>query len=62
MRRATGSWQFNIAACLNEINLLDGVALRADGKIEWDGPNLFARKALEAAQFSHRKYHKDWER
>jgi hypothetical protein len=30
-------------------------------KIEWDGPNMLASNAPEAAQFIHRKYRKGWE-
>jgi hypothetical protein len=52
---------FEVAACLTEIILLGCVALRVGRTIEWDGPNMLARNAPEAAQFIRRKYRKGWE-
>jgi predicted dehydrogenase len=52
---------FEVAANLTEIVLLGCVALRVGRTIEWDGPNMLARNAPEAAQFIRRKYRKGWE-
>jgi predicted dehydrogenase len=52
---------FEVAAYLTEIILLGCVALRVGRTIEWDGPNMRARNAPEAAQFIRRKYRKGWE-
>jgi hypothetical protein len=56
-----GYSDFDIAAYLTEIILLGCVALRVGRKIEWDGPNMRARNAPEAAQFVRRNYRKGWE-
>ena len=56
-----GYSDFDIAARLTEIILLGCVALRVGRKIEWDGPNMLARNAPEAAQFIRRNYRKGWE-
>ena len=56
-----GYSDFDIAAYLTEIILLGCVALRVGRKIEWDGPNMLAKNAPEAAQFIRRKYRKGWE-
>jgi hypothetical protein len=56
-----GYSDFDIAAYLTEIILLGCVALRTGKKIEWDGPNMLAKNAPEAAEFIHRKYRKGWE-
>jgi hypothetical protein len=56
-----GYSDFDIAAYLTEIILLGDIALRVGKKIEWDGPNMLARNAPEAAPFIHRKYRKGWE-
>jgi predicted dehydrogenase len=58
---SAGYSDFDIAAYLTEIILLGCVALRAGKKIEWDGANMLARNAPEAAQFIHRPYRKGWE-
>ncbi len=47
---------FNIAAYLTEIILLGCVALRVGKKLEWDGPNMRATNAPEAAGFVKRTY------
>lgn len=52
---------FNTAAYLTEIILLGCVALRTGKKLEWDGPNMRATNAPEAAQFVKRDYRKGWE-
>jgi hypothetical protein len=52
---------FDIAAYLTEIILLGCVAMRVGKKLEWDGPNMKARNAPEAAQFVKREYRKGWE-
>ena len=54
---------FDIAAYLTEIILLGCVALRCGvgHKLEWDGPNMRATNAPEAAQFVKRQNRKGWE-
>jgi hypothetical protein len=52
---------FDIAAYLTEIILLGCVALRTGKKLEWDGPNMRATNAPEAAQFVRRQNRKGWE-
>jgi len=49
---------FNVAAYLTEIILLGCVALRTGKRLEWDGPNMRATNAPEAAQFVKRTYRK----
>lgn len=51
---------FDIAAYLTEIILLGCVALRTGKKLEWDGPNMRATNAPEAAQFVQRTNRKGW--
>lgn len=54
---------FDVAAYLTEIILLGCVALRSGvgHKLEWDGPNMRATNAPEAARFVKREYRKGWE-
>ena len=54
---------FDVAAYLTEIILLGCVALRSGvgHKLEWDGPNMRATNAPEAAQFVKRENRKGWE-
>jgi hypothetical protein len=52
---------FDIAAYLTEIMVLGCVAMRAGKKLEWDGPNMRAKNAPEAAQFVHPEFRKGWE-
>ena len=40
--------------------LLGCVSLRAGKKIEWDGPNMVATNAPEAAQFIKRQNRDGW--
>ena len=53
---------FDIAAYLTEIILLGCVAMRVGvgKKLEWDGPNMHAKNAPEAAKFVRREYRKGW--
>ncbi|HVY72377.1 MAG TPA: Gfo/Idh/MocA family oxidoreductase [Verrucomicrobiae bacterium] len=51
---------FDIAAYLTEIILLGCVALRVGKRLEWDGPNMRALNAPEAAQFVKREYRPGW--
>jgi hypothetical protein len=51
---------FDIAAYLTEIILLGCVALRVGKKLEWDGPNMKATNAPEAAQFIKRQFRQGW--
>ena len=55
-----GYSDFDIAAYLTEIILLGCVALRVGRKIEWDGPNMLAKNAPEAAQFIRRDDRQGW--
>jgi hypothetical protein len=52
--------RFDIAARLTEIMLLGCVALRVGKKIEWDGPNMRAKNAPEAARFIKRDNRTGW--
>jgi hypothetical protein len=51
---------FDIAAYLTEIILLGCVALRVGKKLDWDGPNMKATNAPEAAQFVKRTNRAGW--
>ncbi len=51
---------FDIAAYLTEIILLGCVALRVGKRLEWDGPNMRATNAPEAARFVKREYREGW--
>ncbi len=53
---------FDIAAYLTEIILLGCVAMRVGvgQRLDWDGPNMRAKNAPQAAQFVHREYRKGW--
>jgi hypothetical protein len=51
---------FGVAAYLTEIILLGCIALRVGKKLEWDGPNMRAKNAPEAAQYVKREYRKGW--
>ncbi len=51
---------FDIAAYLTEIILLGCVAMQVGKKIEWDGPNMRATNAPEAAQYITRGNRKGW--
>lgn len=52
---------FEIAAYLTEIILLGCVALQVGKRLAWDGPNMRAKNAPEAAQYIKRQYRKGWE-
>jgi len=56
-----GYSDFEIAAYLTEIILLGCVALKVGKRLEWDGPNMLAKNAPEAAEFIKRHYRKGWE-
>jgi len=61
MKEGTPAYSnFDIAAYLTEIILLGCVALRVGKKLEWDGPNMKALNAPEAAQFVKREYRPGW--
>ena len=53
---------FDIAAYLTEIILLGCVAMRVGvgSRLDWDGPNMRAKNAPEAAQYVRREYRKGW--
>ena len=55
-----GYSNFDIAAYLTEIILLGCVAMRVGKKLDWDGPNMRATNAPEAAQFVKRDCRKGW--
>ena len=52
--------RFDITAYLTEIMLLGIVALHTGKKLEWDGPEMRAKNAPEAAQFVKRANRKGW--
>jgi len=52
--------RFAVGAQLAEIMLLGCVALRVGKKIEWDGPNMVATNAPEAADFIKRRNRDGW--
>jgi predicted dehydrogenase len=51
---------FDYAALLTETILLGNLALKVDGKIEWDGPNMRSPNAPKANEFTHYEYRKGW--
>jgi Oxidoreductase family, NAD-binding Rossmann fold/Oxidoreductase family, C-terminal alpha/beta domain len=51
---------FGFAAYLTEVILLGCVALRVGKKLDWDGPNMRATNAPEAAQYIKRNYRRPW--
>jgi len=51
---------FEVAGHASEIILLGNVALRTGKKLHWDGPNLTATNAPEAAQYVRREYREGW--
>jgi hypothetical protein len=51
---------FQVAAYLTEIILLGCIALRAGKKLDWDGPQMRATNAPEAAQYVKRHYRTGW--
>lgn len=55
-----GYSNFEITAYLTEIILLGCVAMRVGKPIQWDGPNMRATNAPEAAQYIKRKNRKGW--
>ncbi len=56
---APGSSNFSYAARLAEFILLGNVAIRAQKKILWDGPNMKAKNAPEADEFiSHESHYR----
>ena len=52
---------FDYAAMLTETILLGNVAMRVGKKLQWDGPNLKATNAPEAAKFINPPKRKGWE-
>jgi hypothetical protein len=52
---------FAASGPFSETVLLGNLALRAGKRIEWDGPNLRAKNAPEAASIIRRPYRKGWE-
>ena len=52
---------FDYAALLTETILLGNLAMKVDGKIEWDGPNLKSPNSPEANKFVHYEYRKGYE-
>lgn len=51
---------FDYAGPFTEMVLLGNVAVRVGRKIQWDGPNMKALNAPEAAQYVRREYRKGW--
>ena len=52
---------FEVAGRLTETILLGNVALRAGGKVEWDGVNMKITNNSGANQYVTREYRKGWE-
>ena len=52
---------FEVAGRLTETILLGNVALRAGGKVEWDGVNMKVTNNSGANQYVTREYRKGWE-
>ena len=52
--------RFAVAAYLTEIILLGCVSLRVGKKLEWDGPNMRAKNAPEAATIVKRQFRTGW--
>ena len=59
---ATAYSHFEIAAYLTEMILLGSIGLRigVGRTLEWDGPNMRAKNAPDAAQFVKRSYRQGW--
>jgi predicted dehydrogenase len=55
------SGNFEYSAKLTEIVLLGNVALRCKKRVLWDGPNMKATNAPEAAKFLKEEYRKGWD-
>jgi hypothetical protein len=51
---------FEIAAYLTEIILLGCIALRVGKRLDWDGPNMRATNAPEAAHYVKRQFRTGW--
>ena len=51
---------FDFAGLVTEVVLLGNVALRAGGKLQWDGPNLKVTNLTEANDLIHRPYREGW--
>ncbi|MCF7973955.1 MAG: Gfo/Idh/MocA family oxidoreductase [Phycisphaerae bacterium] len=54
------SSNFDYSGHLAEVVLLGNVAMRAEKKILWDGPNMTALNCPEAAAFIRPEYHNGW--
>ena len=52
---------FDHSGLFTETVLLGNLAVRLGKRIEWDGPNLKAKNAPEAAALVRREYRKGWE-
>ena len=52
---------FDYAALLTETILLGNLAMKVDGKIEWDSPNLRSTNKPEANRFVHYEYRKGYQ-
>ena len=51
---------FDYAALLTETILLGNLAMKVDGKIEWDGPNMKSPNSPEANKYVHYEYRKGY--
>jgi predicted dehydrogenase len=51
---------FEYSGPMTEVVLLGNLALRAKGRLMWDGPNLRVTNNEEANQFVKREYRKGW--
>jgi predicted dehydrogenase len=52
---------FSYSGPFTETVLIGIVSFRSQKKLDWDGPNMKARNAPEAAQYVKRDYRKGWE-
>ena len=52
---------FDYSGPFTETVLLGNLAVRLGKRIKWDGPNLRATNAPEAASIIKREYRKGWE-
>jgi hypothetical protein len=55
-----GSDFVNHAGLLTEVCLLGNVAVRAQKKLDWDGPNMKITNDEAANQYLHREYRQGW--
>jgi hypothetical protein len=57
---AAGSDFVQHGALLTEVSLLGNVAVRAQKKLNWDGPNMKIANDEKANKYLHRPYRQGW--